>query len=660
MEVNRIAGDVLGVETPYIHRTLKRRKQAVGLTLGTALIVGLAWLLFAPRSPSSPDERGRGEGNWAQEIAEWLSPAPEVQGARPESPTHSALEPDAGFAPEAVDRPWLPSATVTAAPNSRHGGVAGRVVSEVDGVGIEGAELTFAHGNSSLSVHSGPGGHFSFEAPAQDVFSLAIATADGFAPFAPQWGHSPLTFRSQPHRRIEAVVIRLRPLTRFSVRVEDQEGNPVAGAQLELLEDGLRWERALVPLGDGYRTDEAGQAEVEAFRWALIEASHPEHGLARDWARGDRPTVIRLRPDAREEGASISGRVVDEAGAPIGAAMVRAWTYGPSAPGQTSTGPDGTFSIEGVDRRRRYTLTVAHPSYREGEAQAEAGSDEVEIVLAAGGALHGRVVDDEGRPVPAFRIRVRRADAGLYQRTVGGLSRYDAEGRFELSGLPEGNLEVVATSRGYPPSEPVTFTADEGTQEIVLRLQRGGRVEGVVRGTGGEPVAGAVIVIAGRRGRVAGVEPDLSRALTASDGSFALDGIGSAPTSIRVEADGYHPRLLSGTTVAAGGTRRLEVQLTELEEGEEPELEFVGIGVNVMARDQRLIVRRIFSGGGAEEAGLARGDEIVRVDGVPVAGLRMDGALERIRGREGTSVVLRIQRGEESFDVQIVRRRLRS
>jgi carboxyl-terminal processing protease len=71
----------------------------------------------------------------------------------------------------------------------------------------------------------------------------------------------------------------------------------------------------------------------------------------------------------------------------------------------------------------------------------------------------------------------------------------------------------------------------------------------------------------------------------------------------------------------------------------------MGVGVERAGRSA-LRVTLVVPGGGAAEAGLAPGDEILSVEGRPVSDLGMAGAVELIRGPEDTRVRLVVRRGE--------------
>jgi carboxyl-terminal processing protease len=72
--------------------------------------------------------------------------------------------------------------------------------------------------------------------------------------------------------------------------------------------------------------------------------------------------------------------------------------------------------------------------------------------------------------------------------------------------------------------------------------------------------------------------------------------------------------------------------------------------------DCRLAIVKPIAGSPAAKADLRPGDVIVKVDGTPLAGMSLDQAQSRIRGKKGTQVVLTIDRsGVAPFDVTITR-----
>jgi carboxyl-terminal processing protease len=79
-------------------------------------------------------------------------------------------------------------------------------------------------------------------------------------------------------------------------------------------------------------------------------------------------------------------------------------------------------------------------------------------------------------------------------------------------------------------------------------------------------------------------------------------------------------------------------------------------GCSTLGPDCRLIIVAPLAGSPAEAAGLLAGDLVLAVDGVPLDGLSVDGARDRIRGPRGTIVTLTVERdGGEAFPLEITR-----
>ena len=114
-------------------------------------------------------------------------------------------------------------------------------------------------------------------------------------------------------------------------------------------------------------------------------------------------------------------------------------------------------------------------------------------------------------------------------------------------------------------------------------------------------------------------------------------------------------------------TRLMEPDEFKMSE-EENEGNFEGIGAMLGVREkeangekvQEIVVQSVIEDGPAEKRGLRPKDVIVGVDGVSVEGVRLDQVVDRIRGKQGTTVTLTVVReGEkEPLDLPIVRDRI--
>jgi C-terminal processing protease CtpA/Prc len=104
----------------------------------------------------------------------------------------------------------------------------------------------------------------------------------------------------------------------------------------------------------------------------------------------------------------------------------------------------------------------------------------------------------------------------------------------------------------------------------------------------------------------------------------------------------------------------LELELTPTKEGEEPSLEMEGIGAVLTPRQEVVVITQLMAGAGAEQAGLAIGDEIISVDGRKVLDLGFNGTIQRIRGPEGSCIPLTVRRSHDQSvtTITVCRRRV--
>jgi carboxyl-terminal processing protease len=83
--------------------------------------------------------------------------------------------------------------------------------------------------------------------------------------------------------------------------------------------------------------------------------------------------------------------------------------------------------------------------------------------------------------------------------------------------------------------------------------------------------------------------------------------------------------------------------------------QFGGIGIEISMRDGIVTVVTPIAGTPAEAAGLRPGDRIVKIDGKITRDLKIDDAVNMMRGRPGTTVTLTIWRDKDVFDVPVKR-----
>jgi hypothetical protein len=593
-------------------------------------LLAAVWLLSRETSPPGPSD-----------------PAPRAAGSR----TASAAEAPHG-APRAL--PAIP----VPLPAPR-GAFEGAVRSTGTGAGIPGAELTFSRGGAAASVRSSAGGAFRFEPPEPGRWQLATASAGGHEPFAPEWGHSPVVLETRPGETASGLVVWLRPVRPYDGRVEDPDGRPVEGAEVRVL-GAATGERALLPSAERATSDAGGAFALSAPDGATLEARHPRYApgrVALDFAaEAARRVVLRLgQAGERPAPAAIRGRVVS-GGAPVEGALVTARQLRRGGPGpagepvaaQALTDAEGRFALPDLDPGR-YLLAASREGLTSSRAVVARPGEEAVLELSRGGRLAGFVREaGSGRPLVPFRVELRRGGRGA-RFPVRAATFVDATGRFELPDVPPGPALVSATAPGHLPSEEVEVVIPEhpGAAEVEIRIPAGGSVSGrVVDRATGAPLPGARLALEGDGGASPGPLDPGAAAVTGPDGTFLLSGLPSRTVSLFASAEGHHARIVTGIAVPGDGAAApVEVRLTPVADGEDPRVELAGIGATLERRGRdALRVGAVLPGGGAAEAGLLPGDEILSVEGRPVAELGLGGAVDLIRGPEDTRVRLVVRR----------------
>ncbi|WPB72720.1 carboxypeptidase regulatory-like domain-containing protein [Archangium violaceum] len=271
---------------------------------------------------------------------------------------------------------------------------------------------------------------------------------------------------------------------------------------------------------------------------------------------------IRLQP---EEGWILSGQLVDDGGKPIEGATLEASRVArrgapPEDPSserlwrsvQGTTGPEGRFTLAQLPegpctlRVSGYVLDASASSGLDesvasrGEVVVLPGGPDVRLVVQARRRVVGRVVREDGKPIPSFQIN---------RKVVS-----HPEGRFSL---PVVSSPWDFEAPGFSPvSRSVPLQGDEELDlgDVVLVADRTVRGRVLEAGTSA-PIAGAWVEVASpERSSSARVEP---ATYTLPDGSFTVEGVKAGRKTVRVS----HPDWLPARVVLAEAQREVTVEL---------------------------------------------------------------------------------------------------
>ena len=81
----------------------------------------------------------------------------------------------------------------------------------------------------------------------------------------------------------------------------------------------------------------------------------------------------------------------------------------------------------------------------------------------------------------------------------------------------------------------------------------------------------------------------------------------------------------------------------------------IGAILGHSSSEHRLTIREVPEGTPSAEAGLQPGDEILKIAGHSVAEMELDEIVAALRGEVGSKVLLVVRRGDEEFQVEVMR-----
>ena len=288
--------------------------------------------------------------------------------------------------------------------------------------------------------------------------------------------------------------------------VVDERGAGVAFASVVALPQAIEQPHFL---GDGRATADAeGKfriANLHPGRF-MLAASSADYG-----ATSAKPAVAAPGSSNAEitivvsKRARISGKVV-MGGKPVAGARMS--VAGPDLLRRAAfSQDDGTFVLEGVPMGKQELNAGTYEVLTPKTVDTTGGSAEnVTVEVAELAALRGKVLR-KGKPVSDTVV----------QTSIGQSASSDAEGKYEIRGLPPGELQVTAQSFGsvtaFAPFQKVKLTAGTDT-ELDIDLTGGAEVHGTVVDATGNPVPGVYVLL---------TEPklgDLGESMTDAKGQF--------------------------------------------------------------------------------------------------------------------------------------------
>jgi uncharacterized GH25 family protein len=409
------------------------------------------------------------------------------------------------------------------------------------GVPVEGASVELGGGDVQQKTTTDANGGFGFKDVAPSGYTV---TARLGAEIATESVYAGGGKEATPLR------LELKPGTEFVVTVVDEFGKPVVGARVDIA--GRE--------GPDGRTDAQGQYRAMLAQPFVTSLSVSADGF-QDFGWHHFPGPEKPPSEKRvvlKRAVEFKGIVLDSDGKPVPNASVSASSLdrrdgedrllereSSGGYGHAKSAEDGTFSIVRLGPGR-YSLSVTHETHATARSEARAPSTDIRIVMGAGIAVKGRVLNSDGTPAPSVQVAVI-PDVGLLGRsrkdvraeespTENRQGRTDSNGAFVLEGLSRGTYVVMAMDGEMGSRDPEQMAhkqieITEGTvPEVELRFPAALTISGKVVDSQGKPVASARVMaqiskVVDMRSMTKMMEHLPRSAESKADGSFVLKGL---------------------------------------------------------------------------------------------------------------------------------------
>lgn len=272
---------------------------------------------------------------------------------------------------------------------------------------------------------------------------------------------------------------------------------PVAGAWIEVLPTPAGYADAEVLAVSG----PDGRFVVRSAPSSLLVGARAEgHSPSPlEYVTGKDGNAAEVRLVLGQAAGGVDGIVVDEQARPVAGAVVRIGVVprlatapiGNRAPPLTAlvrSDAEGRFRAIGVPPGAQPVVARAS-EFAPWQGTIEVGAHltaRLRIDLRVGGAIRGRVVDAAGAPVAKAQVEV-----GQWGELAHYVTTSTEDGSFALSGLPLGDVVLMAKHGQHGRAQQSVPTGSGTTTACELRLSRGHELRGRIVDEAGAPIVGA-------------------------------------------------------------------------------------------------------------------------------------------------------------------------
>ncbi|HVE72349.1 MAG TPA: carboxypeptidase regulatory-like domain-containing protein [Thermoanaerobaculia bacterium] len=328
-------------------------------------------------------------------------------------------------------------------------------------------------------------------------------------------------------KTVSDVVLELEQGVRLTGRVTTSTGSALADANV-MVQPSATGAFAMTGTMRRTTTDSNGEYSLEGLTPGeeTINVSHQKYNnVTKNVLLKGRETKLDV---TLEGGATITGMVVTDSGAPVADAEVEAFSAGAGGE-QARTNASGQFEMESM-RPGRYRFTASKSGYVEGtqsDVDISSGAP-IRIVLQTGGTIFGRVTGLAESDMANVMVSARSGRAA-------SSAAVDPQGNFRIEGAPTGTVSVSATLQprdfaGRRTSGTQTVEVSPGSSQQVSIDFRG---DVVIRGRiirNGKPLGSASI---GFYPRKSGSQAS-ANATADEQGNYSVSGLEEGEYNVNV------------------------------------------------------------------------------------------------------------------------------
>lgn len=259
-------------------------------------------------------------------------------------------------------------------------------------------------------------------------------------------------------------------------------------------------------------------------------------------------------------GHLLTGRVIDDVGAPVQNARIEATSLTKTYQGNVVAFSDagGHFALDGMGEHFYQVRTTADGHSDQVRPKVHIDDGELLIEMTRRGGVEGWVRTADGSPVTQFTLTLMRAPPG---RTPARMADHrdfrSSDGSFEFDNLDPGSFALEARAKGFAPSISETFTLsrESAAPTLTIQLTQGATLVGRVTDPQGQPLGGALVQVNPNdhvETPLLGIFQSLSptnevkiKRRTNQQGEYKLEHIMPGTYQIRVDHPEYAPRILN-------------------------------------------------------------------------------------------------------------------